>query len=86
VREKLKATVQVVKRDQLHIFAVIPKRWVVERSFAWLEECRRLWKNCGRKLNTSPQFAHLAFPCSATQKIVNRLLAGSTTRLGGALQ
>jgi len=22
--------------------AVIPKRWVVERSFAWLEKCRRL--------------------------------------------
>ena len=31
----------------------LPKRWVVERSFAWLEKCRRLWKNCERKLNTS---------------------------------
>jgi transposase len=61
VREKLKATVQVVKRDQLHTFVVIPKRWVVERSFAWLEKCRRLWKNCERKLNTSLQFVHLAF-------------------------
>ena len=27
-------------------FAVIPKRWVVERCFAWLEKCRRLWENC----------------------------------------
>jgi transposase len=61
VREKLKATVQVVKRNQLHTFVVIPKRWVVERSFAWLEKCRRLWKNCERKLNTSLQFIHLAF-------------------------
>jgi transposase len=61
VREKLQATVQVVKRDQLHTFAVIPKRWVVERSFAWLEKCRRLWKNCERKLHTSLQFVHLAF-------------------------
>jgi|GEM_PF-6586665 len=26
---------------------------VVERSFAWPEKCRRLWKNCERKLNTS---------------------------------
>jgi hypothetical protein len=33
----------------------------VERSFAWLEKCRRLWKNCERKLNTSRQFATLAF-------------------------
>jgi transposase len=40
---------------------VIPQRWIVERSFAWLEKCRRLWKNCERKLNTSLQFVHLAF-------------------------
>lgn len=61
VMERLKATVQVVKRNELHTFAVLPKRWVVERSFAWLEKCRRLWKNCERKLNTSLQFIHLAF-------------------------
>jgi len=36
-------TVQVVKRNELHTFKVIPKRWVVERSFAWLEKQRRLW-------------------------------------------
>ena len=46
---------------KLHKFAVIPKRWVVERSFAWLEKNRRLWKNCVRLLNTSLQFVHLAF-------------------------
>jgi transposase len=57
----LEATVQVVKRNQLHTFAVLPKRWVVERSFGWLEKCRRLWKNCERKLNSSLQFVHLAF-------------------------
>jgi len=34
---------------------------IVERSFAWLEKCRRLWKNCERKLNTSLQMIHLAF-------------------------
>ena len=61
VMERLKATVQVAKRNELHTFAVLPKRWVVERSFAWLEKCRRFWKNCERKLNTSLQFIHLAF-------------------------
>jgi transposase len=61
VKERLQATVQLVKRNELHTFAVLPKRWVVERSFAWLEKCRRLWKNCERKLNTSLQFVHLAF-------------------------
>lgn len=61
VEETLGATVEVAKRSQLHTFAVIPKRWVVERSFAWLEKCRRLWKNCERKLNSSLHMVVLAF-------------------------
>lgn len=61
VNDKLGATVQVAKRNELHTFEVIPQRWIVERSFAWLEKCRRLWKNCERKLNTSLQLIHLAF-------------------------
>ena len=63
VKETLgeEVTVQIAKRSELHKFAVIPKRWVVERSFAWLDKNRRLWKNCERKLDTSLQFIHLAF-------------------------
>ena len=61
IKELLGATVEVVKRSELHKFAVIPKRWVVERSFAWLEKCRRLWKNCERKLNSSLAMVQLAF-------------------------
>ena len=57
----LGAAVEVVKRSELHTFVVLPKRWVVERSFAWLAKCRRLWKNCERKLNTSLQMVVLAF-------------------------
>jgi transposase len=61
VKDLLGATVEVAKRSELHKFAVIPKHWVVERSFAWLEKCRRLWKNCERKLNSSLQMVALAF-------------------------
>ena len=61
VQSLLGAAVEVVKRNELHTFVVLPKRWVVERSFAWLEKCRRLWKNCERKLNTSLQMVVLAF-------------------------
>ena len=57
----LGASVEVVKRNELHTFAVLSKRWVVERSFAWLQKCRRLWKNCERKLNTRLQMVVLAF-------------------------
>ena len=55
------AKVEVVKRDELHTFQVLPKRWVVERSFGWLEQDRRLWKNCERKLHTSLEMTVLAF-------------------------
>ena len=63
VRETLgeHVTVQIAKRSELHTFKVMPQRWVVERSFAWLEKNRRLWKNCERLLNTSLQFIHVAF-------------------------
>jgi transposase len=38
--------VEIVKRsDQANGFAVLPKRWVVERTFAWLNRCRRLAKD-----------------------------------------
>ena len=61
IKTILKAEVEVVKRNELHTFKVLPKRWVVERSFSWLEKCRRLWKNCEKKLRTSCQMVILAF-------------------------
>jgi len=61
VQKILGCTVEIAKRNELHTFKIIPKRWVVERSFAWLEKCRRLWKNCERKLNTSLNMVVLAF-------------------------
>jgi transposase len=61
VKYLLGCTVEVAKRSELHTFKIIPKRWVVERSFAWLGKCRRLWKNCERKINTSLNMVILAF-------------------------
>lgn len=55
------AKVEVVKRNELHTFAVLPKRWIVERSFGWLDKYRRLWKNCERLLQNSFQMVSLAF-------------------------
>jgi transposase len=45
----------------MHVFAVLPQRWVVERSFGWLDKVRRLWKNGGRKTHNSCQMVVLAF-------------------------
>ena len=41
-----KWTIEIVKRsDAAKGFIVLPRRWVVERSFAWLGRCRRLAKD-----------------------------------------
>lgn len=61
IQDTLGASVEVVKRNELHTFKVLPKRWVVERSFSWIEKCHRLWKNCEGKLATSLQMVVLAF-------------------------
>jgi len=37
MKELLGATVEVVKEMNYTPFVVIPQRWVVERSFGWLE-------------------------------------------------
>jgi transposase len=45
--------VEIVRRsDQTQGFVVLPKRWVVERTIAWLNRCRRLakdWECLNRK-------------------------------------
>jgi transposase len=34
-------------------FVVLAKRWIVERTNAWVNQCRVLWKNCEGLLRTS---------------------------------
>ena len=39
----------------------VAHRWIVERSNAWMEKCRLLWKNCESKLQTSVAEIKLCF-------------------------
>ena len=44
-------TIEIVRRTEA-AFVVLPRRWVVERTFAWLGRCRRLakdWENLNRR-------------------------------------
>ncbi len=36
---------EIVRRVDQHKFLVLPKRWIVERTIAWLNRCRRLAKD-----------------------------------------
>ena len=48
-----RVNLEIVKRsDQAKGFVVLPKRWIVERTIAWLNRCRRLakdWENLNCK-------------------------------------
>jgi transposase len=69
-----RANIEIVKRsDQAKGFVVLPKRWIVERTFAWLGRCRRLakdWENHNRKA--------LAFLRLASIRLMLRKLCNPT--------
>jgi putative transposase len=45
---------EVVERDrEVEGFEVVPKRWIVERTFSWLGRSRRLSKDYERRVQTS---------------------------------
>jgi putative transposase len=52
---------QVVKRsDEAKGFVVLPKRWIVERTFAWLGKYRRLSKDYEASPETSEALIYAA--------------------------
>lgn len=51
----------VVRRTEAHRFAVLPKRWIVERSFAWLNHSRRLAKDHEVLPHTAETLIQIAF-------------------------
>ena len=69
-----RVNVEIVKRsDQAKGFLVLPKRWIVERTFAWLGRCRRLakdWECLNRKA--------LAFLKLASIRLMLRKLCNPT--------
>ena len=65
---------EIVKRsDQTKGFVVLPRRWIVERTIAWLNRCRRLakdWESLNRKA--------LAFLRLASIRLMLRKLCNPT--------
>ena len=61
LRKVGKFTLEIVKRtDKAEGFEVLPRRWVVERTFAWLGRCRRLAKDFERTIETAEAWVLVA--------------------------
>jgi putative transposase len=70
---------RVVRRAQAaRSFVVLPKRWIVERTLAWLTRCRRLARNLENPARTSVALIRLAMI-----KLMARRLACSYTSWTG---
>jgi hypothetical protein len=52
--------IEIVKRSDLHRFVVLPKRWIVERTFARISRNRRLMRDFERYTRTVAAFVRLA--------------------------
>ena len=54
-------TIEIVKRsDDVEGFKVLPKRWIVERTFAWLGKYRRLSKDYESLTDSSESMIRIA--------------------------
>lgn len=69
--EELALTVEIVAKSPEPGFHVAPRRWVVERTFAWLGMCRRLAKDFERTAESAEAWIKLAM----TRLMLARLAA-----------
>ncbi len=54
-------SIDIIKRsDRAKGFEVLPRRWVVERTFAWLGRCRRLAKDWEASIESSTAWTFIA--------------------------
>ena len=65
---------QIVKRSNSTGFEVLPKRWIVERTFAWISRNRRLARDFERYAATVAAFVRLAM-----SRIMLRRLAANAS-------
>ena len=69
-------TIEIVERSPTAVgFEVRPKRWIVERTFAWLSRFRRLARDFERYARTVAAFIHLAM----IRIMLKRLVASSSS-------
>lgn len=60
VKQQFAWNLQIIKRDEQAKFKVLPKRWIVERTLAWISYSRRNSKDYEKLTDTSQTFTQLA--------------------------
>jgi putative transposase len=74
LRSRGKLRLEIVKRsDDAKGFVVLPRRWVVERTFAWLGRSRRLSKDYEETIASSEAFVKLAMIHLMARRLVKKL-------------
>ena len=54
-------TIEIIKRsDTAKGFVLLPRRWVVERTFGWFGRCRRLAKDWEKSIASSTAWVNIA--------------------------
>jgi putative transposase len=67
---------EIVKRSEdVKGFVVLPKRWIVERTFGWLNRWRRLSKDYERLTETSEAFVYLAMSRIMVKRLARMVAA-----------
>ena len=67
-----KWTIEIIKRsDRAKGFEILPRRWVVERTFAWLGRNRRLAKDFERTIESATAWLYLASIQLITRRIAS---------------
>src|ERR1700761_7057794 len=66
-------TIQIVKRSDAAVgFEVIPRRWVVERTFAWMIRWRRLVRDYEERIDCSQAMIHVALGSLLLRRIAHK--------------
>ena len=60
VKQQFNLELEIIKRTEESSFKILPKRWIVERTFAWFDTNRRNSKNYERLIETTEAIAHLS--------------------------
>ena len=71
-REQRRGALQVIKRTELHVFRVVPRRWVVERSFGWLLRYRRLVRDYERRTEHHEAMVYWAAVLFMTRRLARQ--------------